>query len=568
MSLRLIFILGIVFFSWYGMIGASTANAADPASRKKCLSVLRAGLRADPFWPAMHAAEALTAIGETSDVKKRLAQQWKTCESDQQLCGLARELVRAGDDSYAGMLSYKLADPNSTGRVHAAESLFKLNRLGDEATLRRAAQSSDRGLRQMALAALARSGDADARRQIVADLRSQDKTARRRAAWFLSVIGAPSDLEPLRAAYRKATDPLEKAQLEHTLATLGDASATAALFENLTSEVAAIRANAAYYAGAARATQAAPALLDLLEDPETDVAIRAAGSWLQLQTDPIKPTPAKAPAKAVDYLRAAAAKMAPDQRMQYATVDGQTLDLHLFQPADWKPTDMRPCLIAIHGGGWSGGEPRRLFPICERFKSRGMVAISIEYRLLNPRKGITVFDSVSDAQRAVRHIRRHADQLGIDPQKIVVCGASAGGHLAVGCALFDQDEEPSKAPQASATPNALALLYPVIDTSPAGYGANKIGDRWRELSPVDHVRAGMPPTILLHGTGDPVTPFAGAKRFDQAMKEAGNRCDFHVNDGGIHGYFMYDLGLYYEALEQLETFFTSLQWLPHDASPE
>lgn len=102
------------------------------------------------------------------------------------------------------------------------------------------------------------------------------------------------------------------------------------------------------------------------------------------------------------------------------------------------------------------------------------------------------------------------------------------------------------------------LLYPVIDTSKAGYGNGKIGDRWEELSPLHQVRKNLPPTILFHGTADTVTPFAGAEAFHKAMQQAGNRCELVVNEDGKHGYLIYERGLYQETLAKTETFLRSL----------
>jgi acetyl esterase len=151
--------------------------------------------------------------------------------------------------------------------------------------------------------------------------------------------------------------------------------------------------------------------------------------------------------------------------------------------------------------------------------------------------------------------------LGLDPAKIVVAGGSAGGHVAAGTALFDGTDKDGDDLKISPTPAGLVLFYPVIDTSPVGYGNAKCGERWKEISPVEHVRAGLPSTIVFHGTGDTVTPFAGAKLFHQRMKEAGNRCELVVHDGGVHGYFLYDRGLYDDAVQRTENFVRSLKLL-------
>lgn len=256
-----------------------------------------------------------------------------------------------------------------------------------------------------------------------------------------------------------------------------------------------------------------------------------------------------------------AAKLEPQRKAVYRKVDGRELYLHVFEPDGWKPTDRRGCFVIFHGGGWTGGEPRRMYPFAEHFARQGMVGISVQYRLLNAKRGTTVFDCVKDARSAVRFVRSHADSLGIDPGKICVSGGSAGGHVAVGTALFDGVDAEGEPAEVSCVPNALVLLFPVIDTSEDGYGRAKIGERWRELSPVHQVRGKVPPTLIFHGTGDTVTPFAGAEAFRAAMVRAGNWCELDAHEGGRHGYLMFDRDLYLDTLRKTATFLTVLKLL-------
>lgn len=257
-----------------------------------------------------------------------------------------------------------------------------------------------------------------------------------------------------------------------------------------------------------------------------------------------------------------AAGLEPSQRIVYKKAGGRELYLHVFQPDDWKPSDRRSCFLVIHGGGWTGGEPRRMYPFADHFARLGMVGISVHYRLLNAEVGTTVFDCVKDGRSAVRFVKNHAATLGIDPDRIVVSGGSAGGHVAAGTALFNGVDENGESTDISSVPNALVLLFPVIDTSSAGYGQAKIGDRWQELSPVHQVRGNTPPTLIFHGTGDTVTPFAGASAFREAMHQADNRCELVVQEGGKHGYLMFDRQLFLDTLRKTEKFLVSLELLP------
>ena len=115
----------------------------DSATHQKCLNVLRAGLRGEEFWPSMHAAEGLTLGGHGLEVIEYLTPKLETETDDQHLCGVAREIVRAGDRSVVPVMRDILAGDNSYGHVHAAESLFKVCETGDRQSMLRAHQQND-----------------------------------------------------------------------------------------------------------------------------------------------------------------------------------------------------------------------------------------------------------------------------------------------------------------------------------------------------------------------------------------------------------------------------------------
>jgi acetyl esterase/lipase len=267
------------------------------------------------------------------------------------------------------------------------------------------------------------------------------------------------------------------------------------------------------------------------------------------------------PARALDYAGQLAAKLEPTRVVVYKKVGDRELHLNVFEPDGFQPSDRRACFLTIHGGGWTGLEPRRQYPFAAHFAKLGMVGIAIEYRLFKRGSGTTVFDCVRDSRSAMRYVRAHATDFGIDPEKIVVNGGSAGGHLAAGTALFDGVDQEGEDTSVSCMPNALVLFFPVIDTSAEGYGNAKIGSRWRELSPLHRVRPGVPPTIIFHGTGDTVTPFKGAQAFHDAMLAAGNRCELVPTARAAHGYLMREKKLYDEAVERTEAFLEELGFL-------
>ncbi len=267
------------------------------------------------------------------------------------------------------------------------------------------------------------------------------------------------------------------------------------------------------------------------------------------------------PAPKPDHVAGLAAALEPTRTLVYKKVADRELALHIFEPPGFKAGDQRPCFLIIHGGGWQGMEPRRMFPFAHDMAERfGMVGISVQYRLYNPKTGVSVFECVKDARSSVRYVRSHAAELGIDPARIAVSGGSAGGHLAAATALFDTVNEEGEDLSISCRPDALILLFPVIDTSAEGYGQTKIGERWEDLSPLHHVRSGIPPTLIFHGTGDTVTPFAGAKSFHEQMIAAGNRSELVVNEGGVHGYLMRERSLYEDTITKSGGFLRELGW--------
>jgi len=274
----------------------------------------------------------------------------------------------------------------------------------------------------------------------------------------------------------------------------------------------------------------------------------------------------KSTAKTPDPVDLMSAKLEPTRIVVYKKVGDRELTLHLFEPAGHKPTDRRPCFLAIHGGGWTGGEPRRFYPFADHFAKQGMLGISLQYRLMKKdQPGNTPFECVKDGRSAMRWIRSHAAELGIDPQKIVASGGSAGGHVAAATALFDGIDEPGEDTSVSPVPNALVLYFPVIDTSSAGYGNAKCGPEWEKISPVHRVKPNLPPTIIFHATGDTTTPFHGSELFRDAMLKAGNHCELIAHEGGSHGYLMRDAALLNDAWKKSVEFLVAQGILARNA---
>ncbi|MES2595332.1 MAG: exo-alpha-sialidase [Verrucomicrobiota bacterium] len=266
-------------------------------------------------------------------------------------------------------------------------------------------------------------------------------------------------------------------------------------------------------------------------------------------------------AKTASYATQLSAGIKPTRQIVYKKVGSLELKLDVFEPAGFKAADKRPSFVTIHGGGWTSGGPKSMYLFADHCAKLGMVAVSVQYRLFKPGTPVTVFECVKDARAAVRYVRAHAAELGVDPDKIIVNGSSAGGHLAAATAMFGGVDHANEKLNVSCHPNALVLFSPVIDTSLEGYGYAKIGEKWKELSPAHQVRAGLPPTLLFHGDGDTTTPVKGARLFAEEMKKAGNRIEFISPPGAIHTYMFKDAALHAETKKQMDAFFTSLGWV-------
>jgi acetyl esterase/lipase len=162
-----------------------------------------------------------------------------------------------------------------------------------------------------------------------------------------------------------------------------------------------------------------------------------------------------------------------------------------------------------------------------------MVAIAAQYRL-SDQKDITPLEAMADARDVIRWMRSHANSLGIDPKRIAAYGWSAGGHLAASAAIFDP-EAASKG-SVDARPDALVLVSPAVSLVSDAWVQRLLKERAsaKDISPDEHVRKGLPPTLILQGNVDTVTPVAGAKRFCERARTAGNVCEVHVYEGFGH----------------------------------
>ena len=206
--------------------------------------------------------------------------------------------------------------------------------------------------------------------------------------------------------------------------------------------------------------------------------------------------------------------------------------IDVCRPPGSSPGPM-PAALLIHGGGWSGGHKEDLGWVCRYFADRGVVAATMEYRLLD---GSERWPSpLIDAQLAVRWLRERASDLGIDPRRICAYGHSAGGHIAallasqagtfpgdyadqlsgfsssIACAIDNWG--PSDFTIPSPLQNALSRFFPTMDEP----SRLKLAP---EVSPIVAITASTAPIFIAHGFADIVVPVAQSTALMEALGKA------------------------------------------------
>ncbi len=257
------------------------------------------------------------------------------------------------------------------------------------------------------------------------------------------------------------------------------------------------------------------------------------------------------------------------------------LNTYIFFPEDHKPSDQRPAIIFFFGGGWSSGQPSQFTEHCKYLASRGMVAMTVDYRV-SSRQQTKAKHCVSDGKSAVRWVRENAKRLGIDANRVVVSGGSAGGHVAACTGLIKTLDEPDENSEISSAPNAMVLFNPVvalcpIDGKPGNEFAKqavlkeRLGADPKSISPFDHVAHGVPPTLIFHGKADSTVPYWTVEAFAEAMQNEGNQCQLIGFEGESHGFFNYGRGKntnYEKTIVDLDNFLVSLGYLDAAAPGE
>jgi len=213
----------------------------------------------------------------------------------------------------------------------------------------------------------------------------------------------------------------------------------------------------------------------------------------------------------------------------------------------------KPAILCLPGGGYQVCAPREGLPVAERFAEMGYAAFVLEYSTMYgskaepypvPNGHVRFPEPLREVALAVKLLRERAAQYGLDPHRLALFGASAGGHLAACYACRCAEVFGDLAPAETLRPDALVLLYCASEPEYSAmmlepmYGHDapfswEEKDRWAVKRLVN---GSTPPTVLFHGAGDrTVAPALSISLFG-ALQAAGVESELHVFRGGGHAF--------------------------------
>ena len=252
------------------------------------------------------------------------------------------------------------------------------------------------------------------------------------------------------------------------------------------------------------------------------------------------------------------------EKVNYKEIDSTKLAMEIHRPPKMDVAKKYPAMVFFFGGGWKGGSIKQFEHHAKYFAKRGLVCFLVDYRV-ESRQGTTPIECLKDAKSAIRYVRTNAEKFQIDPDQIIASGGSAGGHLAAATALIERYNETDDDLNISCIPNALVLYNPVIDNGPGGYGYERVGESYKDFSPLHNINKDAPPTIIFLGTKDNLIPVETAEYYKTVMEKVGSRCDLHLYEGETHGFFNYaKFENYKKTVSTTDAFLQSLGYLKKD----
>lgn len=219
------------------------------------------------------------------------------------------------------------------------------------------------------------------------------------------------------------------------------------------------------------------------------------------------------------------------------------LDTYFLDCSESMPNSVcRPLVVICPGGGYRMTSDREAEPIALSFAARGFHAAVLRYPVAPAR-----FPAALCAlAKAVAYLRTNAEANHIDPDRIVVSGYSAGGHLAASLGVFwncDWLEQCVGSRGKDFRPNGLLLGYPVITSGEFAHaesferllGIDPESARLQQVSLENHISPSVPPTFLWHTYTDELVPVENSLLFAQGLRKVGVEFELHIYSTGVHG---------------------------------
>lgn len=252
----------------------------------------------------------------------------------------------------------------------------------------------------------------------------------------------------------------------------------------------------------------------------------------------------------------------PDKKVVYKKIGNIELSLHFFFPKKHTQKQLTPAILFFHGGGWKGGSVNHFYNQSAYLASRGIIGICAQYRVEN-QHGTTPKEVVKDVKSAMRWVKMNASKYGIDPDKILAGGGSAGGHAAAATATLEGFNEDGEDTSIDCIPKALVLFNPVANNGPDGYGYDRVKAYWQDISPYHNINEHIPPTLIMLGTKDNLFTIAQAKQYKEKIESFGKRCDLKLYEDQDHAFFNLNINkeMHFQTMYDADVFLTSLGYL-------
>ena len=266
-----------------------------------------------------------------------------------------------------------------------------------------------------------------------------------------------------------------------------------------------------------------------------------------------------------------------DTVFNYKTIDETKLNLWVFNHTNGFKSNEKPAIVFFFGGGFRMGSPKQFEEHSKYLSARGMVSIVVDYRVSSRNKTKPI-QCLNDAKSAIRWVRKHSKSLGIDPNRIIASGGSAGGALAALTGTVKMFDEKNEDLKISSKPNAMVLFNPGLIMSPVEeYPLSVMSERRKKggtklnlgvepklFSPYNYINDQTPPTIIFHGKNDTTIDPKTVILFNQKMKKFGNNSKLYLYAGKAHGFFNYGLeqnGPFVDTMRKVDDFLINLGYI-------